>query len=154
MRKKLITFLATGAYAGYLPVMPGTFGTLWGVPLAYISSKMPLAGQAAFTLAVCLVSIYIAGRECGNTGEKDPSRVVIDETAGYLVSFFLMPFTLFNVILVFILFRIFDILKPYPVGAIDRGVGGGTGVVLDDIGAGVYAGASAHLITYLALRWG
>jgi phosphatidylglycerophosphatase A len=151
MNKKLITFLATGAYAGYLPKMPGTFGTLWGVPLAYLSSRTPLPGQAAITLAVCLASVYIAGRECESTGEKDPSRIVIDEAAGYLVSFFLMPFTLFNVILVFILFRFFDILKPYPIGLIDRGVGGGTGVVLDDIGAGVYAGVSAHIIS-LALR--
>jgi len=151
MNKKLITILATGAYAGYLPKMPGTFGTLWGVPLAYICSRMPVWGQAAFTLAVTLASIYIAGRECGATGEKDPSRVVIDEAAGYLVSFFLMPFTPFNVILVFILFRFFDILKPYPIGAIDRGVSGGTGVVLDDIVAGVYAGASAHIIS-LAIR--
>jgi phosphatidylglycerophosphatase A len=109
------------------------------------------SGQAAITLAVCLASVYIAGRECESTGEKDPSRIVIDEAAGYLVSFFLMPFTLFNVILVFILFRFFDILKPYPIGLIDRGVGGGTGVVLDDIGAGVYAGVSAHIIS-LALR--
>ncbi|MBI5468895.1 MAG: phosphatidylglycerophosphatase A [Deltaproteobacteria bacterium] len=151
MNKKLITFLATGTYTGYLPKMPGTFGTLWGVPLAYLSSRMPLLGQAAFTLAVCLASVYIAGRECESTREKDPSRIVIDEAAGYLVSFFLMPFTLFNVILVFILFRFFDILKPYPIGVIDRGAGGGTGVVLDDIGAGVYAGVSAHIIS-LALR--
>lgn len=148
MNKKLITFLATGAYTGYLPKMPGTFGTLWGVPLAYLSSRMPLSGQAAFTLAVCLASVYIAGRECESTREKDPSRVVIDEAAGYLVSFFLMPFTLFNVILVFILFRFFDILKPYPVGVIDRKIEGGPGIVLDDVMAGIEANIAAHAVLW------
>jgi len=152
MPKKLITFLATGTYTGYLPKMPGTIGTLWGIPLAYLSSRFDAGAQAAITVAVCLASVYIAGRECEASGEKDPSRIVIDEVAGYLVAFFLMPFTPFSVILIFILFRFFDILKPYPIGLIDRKVGGGTGVVLDDIVAGVYAGVLAHIMIF-TLGW-
>jgi phosphatidylglycerophosphatase A len=148
MKKSIITFLATGTYTGYIPVMPGTFGTLWGVPLAFLSSKMGAMSQAALTIGVFFASIYIAGEECGRRGEKDPSSIVIDEVAGYLTAFFLLPFTAFNAILVFILFRFFDILKPYPIGLVDRRVGGGTGVVLDDILAGAYAGIGAHLIIY------
>lgn len=148
MKKRIITFLATGTYTGYIPVMPGTFGTLWGVPLALLSSRLEAVYQAAFTLGVFIASVCIAGMECRESGEKDPSRIVIDEAAGYLTAFFLLPFTAFNAILVFILFRFFDILKPYPIGLVDRRVGGGTGVVLDDILAGAYAGIGAHLIIY------
>lgn len=146
MKKRVIIFFATGTYTGYIPVAPGTFGTLWGIPFAWLASTHPPYVQAALTAALFVVSVYAAGEACKIIGKKDPSSVVIDEAVGFLVSFFLIPFTLFNVILVFLLFRFFDILKPYPIGLIDRRVVGGLGVVLDDAAAGIYANILAQII--------
>ncbi|GMR05358.1 MAG: phosphatidylglycerophosphatase A [Thermodesulfobacteriota bacterium] len=146
MKKKIVKFFATGAYAGYSPVMPGTVGTLWGVFIAgFVSARSPVE-QAMAIIAISAASVYIASEESRNTGFKDHRSIVCDEVAGFLVSFFLVPFTLFNIILVFILFRFFDIVKPYPAGIIDRKTGGGLGIVLDDIIAGVYAGVIAHAV--------
>ncbi len=149
MKKAIITFLATGTYTGYSPVMPGTAGTVWGVVIAYFFSGATLPFQALLTALITLVSVPLAAEMVRYTGKGDPAIVVIDEAAGFLISIFLIPFTAFNVILVFILFRFFDILKPYPAGLIDRAVGGGLGVVLDDVAAGVYANISAHLLIWL-----
>ena len=138
--------MATGAYIGYVPVMPGTFGTLWGVPAAWAISGLVPLWQLLATLALTAVSIPIAGRASIALGRGDPSSVVIDEICGYLVGIFLLPFTAFNAILVFILFRFFDIVKPWPVSLLDRKMKGGAGVVLDDIAAGIYANIAAHLV--------
>ena len=151
MKKKLVTFLSTGAYAGYSPVMPGTAGTLWGVAIWYLTRGSSPYAQALAVILVFGVSVYVAEVARGVFGGEDPPFIVCDEICGFLVSFFLIQFTVFNVILVFILFRFFDILKPYPAGLIDRSVGGGFGIVLDDVAAGVYANISAHIII-LALR--
>lgn len=149
MKDGIIKFLATGTYLGLSPVIPGTFGTLWGIPIVWAYSKSPLSVQIIIIIAVSIAAIFISDEACRIFGKKDPSSVVIDEVAGYLVSFFLIPFTAFNAILIFLLFRFFDILKPYPVCAIDRGVGGGLGVVLDDLAAGVYANICAQIIIRL-----
>ena len=146
MTGKVSTFLATGAYNGYIPVMARTFGTLWGVPAAWAISGLVPLWQLLATLALTAVSIPIAGRASIALGRGDPSSVVIDEICGYLVGIFLLPFTAFNAILVFILFRFFDIVKPWPVSLLDRKMKGGAGVVLDDIAAGIYANIAAHLV--------
>ncbi|CAG1066425.1 phosphatidylglycerophosphatase A [uncultured bacterium] len=149
MTGKVSAFLATGAYIGHIPVMPGTFGTLWGLPAAWAISGLAPAPQAAVIIAASVLAIFISGRACEHLGRHDPSSIVIDEICGYLVGIFLLPFTAFNAILVFILFRFFDIVKPWPISLLDRKVGGGAGVVLDDIAAGVYANIAAHLVLRL-----
>jgi phosphatidylglycerophosphatase A len=146
MTGKISTFLATGAYIGYMPVMPGTFGTLWGVPAAWAISTLSPTEQALVILAATVLSIIVSGRACAALKRHDPSSIVIDEICGYLVGIFLLPFTAFNAILVFILFRFFDIVKPWPVSLLDRKVKGGAGVVLDDIAAGIYTNIAAHLV--------
>jgi len=152
MKNKLIIFLATAAYVGLLPKAPGTFGTLWGILLAYLEGGRGFAFHGAFIIAITAVSIYISGQAELIIGKKDPGEVVCDEVAGVLVAFFLLPFTAFNAILVFILFRIFDILKPYPVSFLDRTIKGGTGIVLDDIAAGIYANIAVHVILLILSR--
>ena len=148
MKRAIITFFSTGAYTGYSPVMPGTAGTVWGVIIAYLISGATGLSQALITASITLISVPLAGETVRYTGKSDPAIIVIDEVSGFLISIFLIPFTAFNVILVFILFRFFDILKPYPAGLIDRAVGGGPGVVLDDVAAGVYANIAAHLLIW------
>ncbi len=148
MRKWFTIFLSTGAYLGYIPFMPGTFGSLWGVAIGYFTASLPLYAQALSIILITIASICIAGQAAGYMGGKDPSSVVCDEISGILVSIFLIPFSAFNAILVFILFRFFDILKPYPIRLMERKIKGGPGIVLDDIMAGVYANISAHLVLW------
>ncbi len=149
MRNQIIKFLATGTCLGCVPFAPGTFGTLWGVGIAWAISGSPLHVQGGVTIAVILASIYVAGEYTRSLGGDDHPSIVCDEISGYLLAFFALPFTLLNATLVFILFRIFDILKPYPAGSLDRRVKGGLGIVADDLAAGVYAGASARLMIWL-----
>lgn len=149
MKKSIITFLATGTYTGYSPVASGTVGTLWAVAIAYFLSRAGWVIQAAVIASICVASIYIASEAIGIFGKKDPKEITIDEVAGGLVAFFLIPFTPFNAILVFLLFRFFDILKPYPAGYIDRRVPGGSGVVLDDVASGVYTNIIVHIFLWL-----
>lgn len=151
MKRPLIIFFATGTYTGFAPFAPGTFGTLWGVAIAYLISGLQAYSQGLIITAVFISCVFIAEEARKTLGGDDPSAIVCDEALGYLVSIFLIPFSIFNVILVFLLFRFFDILKPYPAGYLDRNVKGGLGIVLDDAAAGVYANLSANLILW-ALR--
>ncbi|HBG45504.1 MAG TPA: phosphatidylglycerophosphatase A [Deltaproteobacteria bacterium] len=130
--------------------MPGTFGTLWGVPIAWLLSGLAIHWQALATIAVIAVSIAVSSEASRIQGTHDHPSIVADEISGYLVGIILLPFTAINAILVFILFRFFDILKPYPVSWLDRRLKGGTGIVLDDLAAGVYANIAAHLVLWLA----
>jgi len=145
MKDTLVTFLATGAYLGRSPVMPGTVGTLWGVLIAWLVSGTAF-GQAASAAVVTLAGIPLAGAAARSIGRTDPPSVVIDEAAGFLVASLLLRFTAFHTILAFLLFRFFDIVKPWPVGLIDRRFGGGAGIMLDDVMAGVYANVLARII--------
>jgi phosphatidylglycerophosphatase A len=155
MKKTVITFLATGAYAGYSPVMPGTAGTVVGMFIAWLISTWQVPAQLALTIAVIALSIYVSGEAEGIFGSKDPGKVVIDEIAGVLVAVFLIPFTLLSATIIFLLFRFFDIVKPWPVSLADQRVKGGFGVTLDDLVAGVYAAVSARiLIPYLTPFFG
>ncbi|MEK6532211.1 MAG: phosphatidylglycerophosphatase A [Deltaproteobacteria bacterium] len=149
MKNAIVRLLATGLYLGYLPFAPGTFGTLWGAAIAYLLKDDPVYAKALMTAAVFMASVIVSGREAGSTGEKDPSRIVCDEALGFLVAFFLLPMSAFNLILVFILFRFFDILKPYPIGLIERGLKGGLGITADDAMAGVYANIAANAVIWL-----
>ncbi|GMR04300.1 MAG: phosphatidylglycerophosphatase A [Thermodesulfobacteriota bacterium] len=142
----VITFLATGAYVGFSPVMPGTIGTLWGILIAYLTRGAGPYIQAALIIVVFIASVYVSSRAVKIFRSPDPGSVVCDEVAGVLVAFFLIPFTAFNAILVFILFRFFDILKPPPISTIEKGFKGGLGVVLDDIAAGVLANIGVRII--------
>ncbi len=151
--KKLFTFLATGAYAGYSPYAPGTAGTLWGAAIVFLTASWPLYAKAAIMAASFAISAIAAGEAAKSSAEKDPAWIVCDEICGFLVAFFLMPFTAFNLILVFILFRFFDIVKPYPINIIDERLDGGIGITLDDVLAGVYANIAAHIIITVLNRY-
>ncbi|TAN63567.1 phosphatidylglycerophosphatase A [bacterium] len=149
LKKNIIKFIGTGAYTGYFPFMPGTIGTLVGVPIAYLISAWPLYAQAAFILFVFCVSVYTAGETAIMLGKSDPPQVVCDEITGYLISIFLIPFTAVNVIIAFVFFRFFDILKPFPIRQVDRRIRGGIGITLDDVVAGVFANICAQAALWL-----
>lgn len=148
MKKSIVNFFATGTYTGYSPIMPGTVGTLWGVVIAYFTSSTPPLVQGLVVATVLILSVYLSSAASRNSEKKDPSYIVCDEVAGVLVAFFLIPFNTLNVIIVFLLFRFFDILKPWPVGTADRKIEGGLGIVADDAIAGVYANVITHVIIW------
>jgi len=135
--------------SGLVTFAPGTFGTLAAVaPVAVIKY---LGGTAEYIFFIVLVSLALwsshAARDC--LGRDDPPEVVIDEAAGFCLSVFLLPLNILNLCLGFLLFRIFDILKPFPIGMIDRRIKGGLGIVLDDLAAGVFANIGARIILAL-----
>jgi len=135
---RIIVFLATVGYLGKIPFAPGTFGAAAGLLLCYAMSVIPVA------LAVPAAAVFIAGAVwiCGAAetalGRKDPGSVVLDETAGMMVTLLGMPFDAFTAAAGFALFRFFDILKPFPVRYLERRLAGGFGVVFDDIAAAAY----------------
>lgn len=112
-------------------------GTLAAVPLVAL---VPMTHQTyiILTVALTLIGTYASSRAEKLIGRKDPGCIVIDEFCGYLVSMALLPVTTFNLIAAFVLFRFFDILKPQPIRALQK-IGGGTGVMADDIVAGLAA---------------
>ena len=133
---------------GYLPLIPGTYGSLVSVGIFLLFTQI-LTGTALivvvllFLLAVTFSGIWAASRTEELAGRKDPGKVVVDEVAGQMLA--LLPLTLFNlqpltrgVIVSFILFRLFDIFKPYPAGRFER-LKGGYGIMCDDLVAGGYA---------------
>ena len=145
----VIKFLASGAFLGYLPFAPGTFGTLWGIPIFYGLSRYRPEVQAGALVLFVLAAVFLAARAARAWGQKDPSRVVVDETVGYLASTFWLPFTGFTVVGAFFIFRIMDIFKPFPIRKIDREMPGGWGIVLDDVLAGIYTNLLLRLVMAL-----
>ncbi|HEX6441098.1 MAG TPA: phosphatidylglycerophosphatase A [Stellaceae bacterium] len=132
--------LATWFGAGLLPVMPGTWGSLAALPCAWmIRALWGTAGLAAATAIVFAVGCWAAGKFAKASAVKDPGAVVIDEVAGQWLA--LLPASLDPVCYAvgFLLFRAFDIWKPWPVGFPDRRIAGGFGIMLDDLLAAVYA---------------
>ncbi len=144
--------IATAGGAGYSPVAPGTCGTVVAVPLAWALAGVGLPLFATLVVAVTLVAVWAAATADRAWGSHDSGRIVIDEVAGYLVTVALVDRSSWLVLGVgFVVFRALDITKPPPVRAIDERLPGGWGVVLDDIGAGLYGlGVMAGLA---ALGW-
>jgi phosphatidylglycerophosphatase A len=101
-------------------------------------------------LVVSVIGIWICGNAADKLGEHDFGGIVWDEIAGYLITMWLVPLTWQTIIVGFILFRIFDILKPWPICWLDRYVQGGFGIMIDDVLAGIFAGA----LLLLAVNWG
>ena len=140
--------LATGFGTGYAPIASGTFGSLPG--LLFIALLAPLGWPVALagTLVVTLVGIWAADRAARSWGQTDPGRVVIDEIAGQMVTLLFLPITPWTLIAGFLLFRLFDIVKPPPARQFEK-LHGGVGIMADDLMAGVYA----NLVLQLVLRF-
>jgi phosphatidylglycerophosphatase A len=130
--------VATGFGSGYSPFAPGTAGSLVGLLLFWPLAGRPPAQVFAATVIVSLVGILAAHHVSHTLGQKDPGLVVVDEVAGQWVTLLLLPFTLGTAIAGFFLFRLMDVIKPWPARDFER-LPGGFGIVADDLMAGVYA---------------
>jgi phosphatidylglycerophosphatase A len=138
--RKLILFLATGAGSGYAPLVPGTFGSAAGLALfaCALLAGLGTPGLLIGTVAITAVGVWASDRAEHIFERRDDGRIVIDEVAGMWVSLLLLPASVEVALTGFVLFRLFDILKPPPARAMES-LPGGLGVMADDLVAGVYA---------------
>jgi phosphatidylglycerophosphatase A len=139
----LLKNIATLGFIGYLPVAPGTFGTLAAL-LFFALLKPTIPVHVLLIILVTALGIIASSRAEKILNEKDSSHIVIDEFAGYALALLFLPHTLFYLVLSFLLFRLFDILKPLPLRWIERTIPGGYGVMADDLVAGVYTNIVMH----------
>jgi phosphatidylglycerophosphatase A len=148
-KQKTIIFLATGGLIGFSPVAPGTFGSLAALPLCLLISMMPVGSALIVVFALIMFGTWIAHAAEKIEAQKDPKQVVVDEICGMTIALFALPFTPFFIIGGFALFRVFDILKPFPIRWVDKEVPGGLGIMLDDIIAGIFANGLLRSGLYL-----
>lgn len=137
-----VHFLALGFGAGLIKPAPGTWGTLAAIPLyLLIMSFVSASSTIYFGLVIIsfIVGIYLCGKTASDAGVHDHGSIVWDEIVGFLITMLLLPVTWQNIVLGFLLFRFFDILKPWPIKLLDKHVHGGFGIMIDDVLAGVFA---------------
>lgn len=142
-------FISFGFGSGLLPIAPGTWGTLAAIPVYLMIASLPWTFYLGFTLVAFIFGVYASAKVTRDLGEEDYSGIVWDEVVGYLLTMTMVPVGWGWIILGFFLFRLFDILKPWPIRLVDKKVKGGLGIMLDD----VLAAIPAWLILQL-LAWG
>lgn len=143
-----IHFIACGFGLGLFPIMPGTIGTLLGVVLVFIFAKFSLLTYIILTVLFVVAGVWLCGVTNRDFGTKDHPAIIWDEIATFPIVMIAVPLTWYYLLIGFVLFRIFDIWKPEPIGWIDRNVPGGFGVMLDDVLA-----ALASLIILQIIIW-
>lgn len=141
-------FVAFGFGSGLMPFVPGTWGTLAAVPVYLLLSHFGTVVYALCTLCILLLGGYVSEIVSKDLGVHDYKGIVIDEVAGYLLSLFLMPVSWSSMLTAFVVFRVFDIWKPFPIGYIDKHVKGGLGIMLDDVIAAVLTWFVLFIIFY------
>ena len=142
--------ISTFFYVGFLPKLPGTFGTLAGAIFYYYINYFfnPTSMEMLFiTVLIIFISIITSNYAINIFKSKDPVFVVIDEVAGIFVAMLFLPFSIVNLIIAFFLFRLFDVWKPWFVGDFEK-MPGGLGITMDDVAAGIMANALIQIMIY------
>jgi phosphatidylglycerophosphatase A len=134
-----VHILAFGFGTGLSPVAPGTVGSLVGVLFAWLTLDLGLPLQLAVAAVLSLAGIWICGESARRIGVHDHGGIVWDEIAGMYITLLAAPPTIVGWLLAFALFRAFDIAKPWPIRDLDHRLGGGLGIMLDDLAAALYA---------------
>lgn len=137
--KDPLQLLACGLGTGAIPIAPGTFGTLLAVPLYWFMQPLSLVWYIGLTGLLFVVGIWLCGYTANKLGVHDHGGIVWDEVVGYLITMTFAPAGWEWIVLGFLLFRLFDILKPFPIRWLDQHVSGGFGIMVDDVLAGVYS---------------
>lgn len=149
--KDPVLFLAFGFGSGLAKKAPGTMGTIAAIPVYYLLMQADFWIYSAFTVVSIIAGIWICGQAAEKLGEHDFGGIVWDEIAGYLVTMWVVGFSWQAIVVGFVLFRLFDILKPWPIRLLDQHVHGGFGIMIDDILAGVFAAIVLQL--FITLDW-
>ncbi len=134
-----IHFLAFGFGSGILPYAPGTWGTLAAIPFYYILINLSLPYYLVTVIAAAIVGVWLCGTTARDLGYPDHPGIVWDEMVGFWITMIAAPKGPIWVALGFLLFRLFDVWKPWPICWLDKNVPGGLGVMSDDILAGIFA---------------
>ncbi len=143
---KMAMLLSTWFGAGLIRFAPGTWGTLAGLPVFFFLKDLGVVVRCLFLGILTYIAVWAANRCRILVNREDPPMVVIDEVAGITIATLLLPFSTANIILSFFIFRLFDIIKPFPVKQMER-LPGGIGIVADDLMAGIYAYLSVRFLT-------
>lgn len=144
-KNSIVMYLATGCKSGYSPIIPGTAGSLAALVPCWLLSLLPLPVSSMFMIAFIVLSIWVSELAENIVGRKDPGCIVIDEFAGMMITLLGIHFTWQSALAGFFIFRVMDILKPFPIRYLERTLPGGAGIVLDDMAAGV----AAHILLRL-----
>jgi len=145
-----VHFLALGFGSGLAAKMPGTFGTLAALPLVVLLSQYAsFSIYLVVTILASVAGIWICGKTADDMGVHDDASIVWDEVAGMLITMLAVPLSWQTLLVGFVLFRFFDILKPWPISYLDKHVHGGFGIMIDDVLAGVFAFGLLHLGLFL-----
>ena len=147
--RKLTLFIASNAGLGYAPFASGTFGTLAGIPVFYLTGAWPWWLYMITMTALLFLSFWVADAAGQIYGVADDRRIVIDELMGYLVTVAFLPWSWNAALIGFFWFRLFDIIKPPPADWLDKNLKHGVGVVLDDFAAGIYAAIALRLTLWI-----
>ncbi len=148
--RAVILFISQGAYAGRVPVAPGTAGTIVGIFLYLVMKNLGPVPYFALCILIFLLGTWAAGRAESILGTRDSASIVIDEIAGFLLAMFMVPTSWGFIAAGFLFFRAFDIVKPWPLRRL-QDLHGGLGVMLDDIGAGIYTNILLQFAVYFKL---
>jgi phosphatidylglycerophosphatase A len=151
---RFFLFFATGFGVGYSPIAPGTMGTLLAIPIYLLLSCIPSPLYELTLVTFLFLSVWISENAEKYFGKGDDQRIVLDEIMGFLITMLWVPKIILFIVFGFLLFRFFDILKPFPIRHLERTWKGGYGVVFDDVLAGVYANIILQIISYFTLSPG
>ena len=146
LKDKLIILLASGGFCGFSPKAPGTVGSILALPLCYGISKISAAAGTIIIFFFIIIGTWVAHTAEKSLSQTDPGCIVIDEMAGLMVTFIYIPFTVATALMGFIIFRLLDILKPFPISWIEKKMTGGPGIMADDIAAGILGNTVLRLI--------
>ncbi|WP_018982958.1 phosphatidylglycerophosphatase A family protein [Salinimonas chungwhensis] len=147
--KNPVHFCALGFGSGLIPVMPGTFGSVAALPLLGATIYASGGVFVGLTLLLSLIGIYLCGKTADDMQVHDHGSIVWDEIAGMFCTFLFIPITPLHLLAGFVLFRLFDILKPWPIIVVDKRMHGGLGIMLDDLLAGIMACLTLHTLLVL-----
>lgn len=153
--RKVITdpvlFLAFGFGSGLAPKAPGTFGTLVAIPIYFLLLDATTSVYVAAIIIFSLFGVWICDQAVKRLGVEDHQGIVWDEMAGFLITMAAVPFSWMSLCMGFVLFRFFDIVKPWPIRTVDQQIKGGLGVMLDDVLAGLFAMAIMLALSSLSV---
>ncbi len=151
MWEKPSHFIAFGFGSGAVPFAPGTFGTLMAIPFYFTMQSLSHSLYLLLTIIITLASMWLCHRVAKEINVHDHSGMCLDEIVGYLVTMYAAPHGLAWIIAGFLLFRLFDIWKPWPIRYIDEHASGGIGIILDDVLAGIYSLIILRIIAWLVI---